>query len=210
VRIRDAQGQMVHKASEQYTVSGRLENLDASRGREILFYRQPQLAPGVYSLEAIVQDSHTGKASVRISSLEVPRATESSLRMGTPFIVQRVERVPAAEKDPNNPLYFGDLLLYPNLGQPLSKTTDGQLMFGFTAYDGHGAPVEASIDVLRSGRSVATVPISLGAADGHGRINQLSKLPLDALAPGAYELRVTVKAGEQQVSRGVRFAVAGS
>ena len=210
VRIRDAQGQVVHKASEQYTIGGSLTHLDESRRRELLFYRQPQLGPGVYTLEAIAQDSRTGKASVRISSLEVPQAIASSLRMGTPFVVQRAERVPAAERDASNPLYFGDLLLYPNLGQPLSKTVDKELTFGFTAWDGHGVPVEASIEVVRSGQAVATAPIALGAADGQGRINQLSRLPLESLSPGAYELRVTLQAGEQHVTRGVRFAIAGN
>jgi VWFA-related protein len=209
IRVRDAQGQVVHKGSEHYAITGELSKLDASRGREILFYRQPELAPGVYTLEAIVQDQRSGKASVRISSLEVPRASATELRVGTPFVVRRAEQVAEAQRDASNPLYFGDVLLYPNLGQPLSKEIDKELAFGFTAYDGHDVPIEASLELLRSGQSVATVPLALGAADRHGRINQISRLPLATLDPGAYELRVTVNAGDQHVTRGVRFAISG-
>jgi VWFA-related protein len=207
IRVRDAQGQVVHKASEEYALSGPLGIIDRSRAGELLFYRQPQLAPGLYTLEAIVRDSRSGKASVRVSSLEVPRVAETALRVGTPFIVRRAQAVPAGEADSGNPLYFGDVLLYPNLGQPLSKATDKELAFGFTAYDGHDGPVEAILELLRSGQSVATVPLALGGADRQGRINQISKLPLESLAPGAYELRVTVKTGTQRVTRGVPFAI---
>ena len=207
IRVRDGQGQVVHKASEEYALSGPVAIIDQSRAGELLFYRQPQLAPGLYTLEAIVRDSRSGKASVRVSSLEVPRVTETALRVGTPFIVRRAQAVPAGEADSGNPLYFGDVLLYPNLGQPLSKATDKELAFGFTAYDGHDGPVEAVLELLRSGQPVATVPLALGGADRQGRINQISKLPLESLAPGTYELRVTVKTGTQRVTRGVPFAI---
>jgi VWFA-related protein len=207
IRVRDAQGQVVHKASQEYALSGPVGIIDQSRAGELLFYRQPQLVPGLYTLEAIVRDSRSGKASVRVSSLDVPRVAETALRVGTPFIVRRAQAVPAGEADAGNPLYFGDMLLYPNLGQPLSKTTDKELAFGFTAYDGHDGPVDAILELLRSGQLVATVPLALGGADRHGRINQISKLPLESLTPGAYELRVTVKTGTQRVTRAVPFAI---
>jgi hypothetical protein len=207
VRVRDSQGLVVHKASEEYTLTGPLAALAASQSGELLFYRQPQLIPGGYTLEAVVLDSRSGKASVRVSSLDVPAATATALRMGTPFIVRRAEAVPAADRDAANPLYFGDVLLHPNLGQALSKTVDKELAFGFTAYDGHDGPLAATLQLLRSGQLVATLPLPLGSPDPQGRINQISKLPLDSLSPGTYELRVTVKAGSQQVTRGVPFAI---
>jgi VWFA-related protein len=209
-RIRDDRGQVVHKASEQYTLNGKMEGLEASRAGELLFYRQPQLAPGVYTFEAIVMDTHSGKASVRISSLEVAHTTGNTLRVGTPFIVRRAEPASASAADAGNPLYFGDVLLYPNLGQPLSKDTDKELAFGFTAYDGHGESIEGSLEILRSGQPLASVALALGAPDKHGRINQISRLPLEALAPGSYELRVILTSGQQRVTRSVRFALVGS
>ena len=210
IRVRDAQGQVVHKASEEYGLSGPVASLEASRAGELLFYRQPKLAPGLYTLEAIVRDSRTGKASVRVSSLEVPRASETALRVGTPFIIRRAEAAASGQGDASNPLFFGDVLLYPNLGQPLSKATDKELAFGFTAYDGHDGPLTATLQLLKSGQPVATVPLALGVADQQGRINQISKLPLEPFEPGNYELRVTVTAGAQQVMRAIPFAIAGN
>lgn len=209
VRVRDTEGRVVHKASERYEVSGPLANLERSRASELLFYRQPQLPAGVYTFEAIVHDAISGKASVRVSSLDVAPAAQVSLRMGTPFIVRRAEAA-GATRDDSNPLYFGDVLLYPNLGQPLSKSIDKELAFGFAAYDGQSGPLEATLQLLRSGQPVATVPMTLGAADASGRINQIGKLPLEPLEPGSYELRVTVSAGTQRVTRGVPFAISGN
>lgn len=209
VRVRDTEGRVVHKASERYEVSGPLGGLEASRASELLFYRQPQLPAGVYTYEAIVHDAISGKASVRVSSLDVAPEAQASLRMGTPFIVRRAEAA-GPGRDATNPLYFGDVLLYPNLGQPLSKAIDKELAFGFAAYDGKSGPLEATLQLLRSGQPVATVPLTLGAADASGRINQIGKLPLDPLEPGNYELRVTVSGGTQRVTRGVPFAIAGT
>ena len=209
VRVRDAEGRVVHKASEQYAVSGPLAALETSRRSELLFYRQPQLPAGVYTFEAIVVDNLSGKASVRVSSLDAAHAARTTLRVGTPFIVRRAEAA-GATRDDNNPLYFGEVLLYPNLGQPLSKAIDKELAFGFTAYDGKSGPLEATLQLVRSGQPVATVPLTLAAPDASGRINQIGKLPLDPLEPGAYELRVTVTAGSQRVTRGVPFAISGN
>jgi VWFA-related protein len=207
VRVRDTEGRVVHKASEQYAVSGPLAALETSRRSELLFYRQPQLPAGVYTFEAIVVDNVSGKASARLSSVDVAPAAQAALRVGTPFIVRRAEAA-GTTRDAANPLYFGEVLLYPNLGQPLSKTVDKELAFGFAAYDGSSGPLEATLQLLRSGQPVATVPLTLGAADATGRISQIGKLPLEPLEPGSYELRVTVSAGTQRVTRGVPFAIA--
>jgi hypothetical protein len=111
--------------------------------------------------------------------------------MGTPFVVRRAEQVPAAERDATNPLYFGDLLLYPNLGDPVSKATK-ELGFYFTVYPSKGPAPEATLQFLLNGAPIAQVPLPLDAADASGRIQQLGRLPLDRIAAGLYELRAVV------------------
>jgi hypothetical protein len=39
----------------------------------VLFYREPELLPGVYRMETIVYDRPTAKASVRYATVEVPK-----------------------------------------------------------------------------------------------------------------------------------------
>ena len=45
------------------------------------------------------------------------------------------------------------------------------------------------------GKPLAQVPLPLDAPDASGRIQQVGRLPVDALAPGTYQLRAIVKQG---------------
>ena len=44
-----------------------------NRGK-CIFYREPELPPGVYTMETVVYDAPSGKSSVRFSTVEVPAA----------------------------------------------------------------------------------------------------------------------------------------
>jgi hypothetical protein len=54
---------------------------------------------------------------------------------------------------------------------------------------------------------IAQVPVALASPDASGRIQQVGRLPLDAIAPGLYELRVVVKQGSAQVSRAILLRI---
>jgi hypothetical protein len=213
-RVRDSSGQVLIKMSQPYTFAGGLAELPNAKGAEVLFYRQHALPPGVYTVETIVYDVQAEKASVRIASVEVPGAVAGTpvdqvLRVSTPFIVQRAEKVAATERDAENPLYYGELLLYPNLGEPISKTVMTELSFAFSVQPPKGASPSAKLALLRSGTAVAELPLPLDAPDSLGTIQQVGRLPLAPIPPGTYELRVTVEAGGKTVTRGVPFTVAG-
>jgi hypothetical protein len=123
------------------------------------------------------------------------------------FVVQRAEKVPAAERDASNPLYFGELLLYPNLGEPLSKRAARELAFAFTVYPGSAQVQGATVTLLRAGQVVGQAPLALDKPDAAGRIQQVSRLPLDSLEPGAYEVRIGVQSGSAVVTRSARVTV---
>jgi VWFA-related protein len=206
-RVRDANGQVVLKTSQRYEFNGPLAQMEKSKGGEVLFFRQPDVPPGVYTLETIVYDAAADQASVRISSLEVPKVDPDKPRLSSPFIVKRAEKVAANERDPDNPLYHGEVLLYPNVGEALSKAADKELAFAFTVYAPKGAAPQARVELVRDDVVVGQAPLQLGSPDAEGRIQQVSRLPLDKLAPGTYELRVTVQTGGDTVSRSVPFSI---
>jgi hypothetical protein len=119
--------------------------------------------------------------------------------------VQRSERVPEQDRVAGSPLYVNDQLLYPNMGEPVSK----ELPFYFVVYPAEGAgPTEAALELLQNNQPLAQAPLELAKPDASGRIQQVSRLPLAALKPGAYELRVTVKQGASRTSRQLVFRVA--
>ncbi len=206
-RVRDTNGQVVTKLSQQYTLGGDIGEMEASKRGDVLFYRQPDLPPGLYTLETVAYDTQAETSSVRISTLEVLPAAADEARLSSLFVVQRVEQVPAEERDDESPLYHGELLAYPNVGQPVSKADDRELAFAFTVYP-QGQPLQgARIELLRGGQPVGAAPLDLDTPDANGRIQQISRLPMDAFEPGSYELRVAVQAGDTVMSRSTRFTV---
>lgn len=188
-------------------LSGRLNELDAARRGEILFYREPTLDPGVYTVEVAVVDGLGPRASTRVATLEIPRASVSDLRMSSVVLIGKAERV-SEGRDPANPLYVGDLLFYPNAGEPVSRSGDKQLAFFYTVYPGTGfTALESDIELQRNGRILVRTPVTLGPRDVQGRIQQVSRLPLSPLTPGTYEVRVHVRDGRTTLTRSAFFRV---
>jgi VWFA-related protein len=208
VRIRDGRGREVQKVSQQYVLAGDDKNLEAAKGGEILFYREVDLDPGIYTMEAIVFDAVAAQGSARIATLSVPTVDPSARGMSSLVLVRRVEELgdaPRAATDVPPPFYVGQRLLYPNLGEPIQKSDTAELPFYFVLY---GAMRASSIRVqlLRDGRTFADAPIDVPPDTG-SRIPHVGRIPIGALPPGTYELRMRVIDGAKELVRGAYFTV---
>lgn len=204
VRIRDGQGHEVQKLSQQYVLSGEAKDVDAARKGEILFYREPDLSPGVYTMESIVFDATAGQGSARVATLTVPAAEPSTLGMSSLVLVNRVEDV-NYPTSVSAPLYVGRMLLYPNLGDPIRRSGTSELPFYFTLYgDVHDVKVDAQL--LRNGEAVAEAPVELPPTTGP-RVQHVGRLPIGALPAGTYELRIRVTGGRRELSRTAYFTL---
>jgi VWFA-related protein len=207
VQFLDSENRVARKVSQHYEVKGPLSEMERAKQGHVIFYREPELPAGVYSMETVVYDTPSGKSSVRFSTVEVPKADAGKLRMSSVVLVNRAEKVDPKERRAENPLQVGDLVLYPNLGEPISKSAK-ELGFYFAAYPAAGAPpVEAVLELLQNGTAVAQLPLPLAAADANGRIQQVGRVALAQLTPGTYDLRVVVKQGSEQVFRSVLVRV---
>jgi hypothetical protein len=193
--------------SQHYEVKGPIADLDRAKQGEVIFYREPELQPGVYTMETVVYDAPSGKSSVRLGTVEIPKVDSAHLRMSSLVVVKRGEKVPEKDRRAENPLLVKDIVLYPNLGEPVSKTLK-EVAFYFAAYPavGGSAP-EASLELLQDGKLMAQLPMPLAAADATGRIQQTGRLPLEQLAPGTYDFRVALKQGTEQVFRSTLLRV---
>ncbi len=198
-RLKDATGEMVRKGSQQYRLSADM------RG-EVLFFRSPTLPPGSYTLEYIVHDALGLHAGAGTTPVIVQEKRAGQPQVSSLMIVRRTERVPAAERDANNPLYYGDLLLYPNLGEPISKRQTPMLSFAFNVIAGT-APPRAALTLSQGERVLGETALPLGAPDAQGRIWYVSQLPLGSLNPGDYVLAVTVIAGDSRETRRAAFGI---
>jgi VWFA-related protein len=208
IRLKDASGTVLEKMSQRYQLQIPVDQVASSRTGEVLFYREPVLGPGVYTLEAVVYDALSEKATVRIATVDVVHANPQALRVSSVVAVRRAEKVPEGQRVPGSPLYVGEQLLTPSMGEPFSKATTKELPFYFVVYPASGGTPTATLSLLRAGKSLAEVPLELAAVDAAGRIPQVSRIPLDALEPGTYELRVAVKQGTQAAVQGLTFRLA--
>jgi VWFA-related protein len=208
VRLLDGERHQVQKLSQQYVLTGEAKDVEAAKNGEILFYRDPDLAPGVYTMETIVFDGMARQGSARVTTLNVPPVEATSIGMSSLVLVGRVDEVndpPSADAREAAPLYVGNRLFYPNLGEPIRKSAVPELPFFFTLY-GTAHPDQAFVQLLRNGQIVAEAPLQLGTTTG-SRIQQVGRLPISTLPVGTYELRIRVLYGKQELARTAFFTL---
>ena len=206
VRFLDARNQVVRKVSQHYEINGPIADLDRAKQGEVIFYREPELAAGVYTVEAVAYDALSGKSSVRLATLEVPATEAGALRMSSLVLVKRGEKVPDKDRRVENPLLLKDVVLYPNLGEAVSRAAK-EVGFYFSIYPASGAPPEATLQLVQDGKVVAQIPMPMPAADATGRIQVAGRLPLDQLPPATYDMRAVVRQGAAQVYRSTLLRV---
>jgi VWFA-related protein len=211
VRFKDGAGNVIDKLSQRYEVSGPIEGIETAKQGQVIFYRQPELPPGTYTMETVVYDALSQKASVRFRTIEQGDINPDTLRLSSLMLVRRGEKVPSDQRPADNPLFVGEMLLYPNLGAPLKKGDDAELAFFFTAYPGGGTEttLNGTIELLQDAKVVARAPMTMEKPDDQGRIQQVSRLPIGALAPGRYQLRVLVQQGTQTAAGMTEFRIVG-
>ncbi len=206
--IKDESKQVVSKLSRQYVLNGPLDKLKATQSGAVLFYKETDLPPGRYEIEAVAFDEPTGKASVRRSKIEIPEPDENKLRLSSVAIIQSVEKVPAGQKA-ESPFQVGEIMLYPNLGEAFKKSTTKQIGFYFVVYPAKGekAIPQFTLQVAQGNKMVADLQLKLPAADADGRIPFASALPIESLSPGIYELRIVIKDDTTSVTRSQTFTI---
>lgn len=209
VVVRDRTKQIAQKLSQHYPLSGPAGNLEQVRKGEVLFYRELELPPGDYTLEAVAYDAKANKASVRNLALNVPAIDEKKPRLSSLVLLKRADKLSAEERKKENPFHFGEVIVYPNLGEPLPKSTVKQLAFFFTAWPAAGSKekMALTLEIHQNGRAVGQIPAELPAPDESGRVKYASAIPLENFPPGSYEMKIIVKQGAESVSRAVQFQV---
>ncbi|MFL6335793.1 MAG: VWA domain-containing protein [Pyrinomonadaceae bacterium] len=206
--LKDQAGQVVSKLSNQYRLSGPLDKVEGEKQGRVLFYREAELEPGRYTLETVAYDALNGRTSVRTGTLEVAATDGGRLRLSDVVILKRAEPAGAADEKGANPFHVGNLIVSPNLGEPIRRSLR-QVPFFFTAYAPPGASVrpKLSIELRQQGRTLARLPGEMPEADASGRIQYVAGLPLEKIPAGSYELKVTVSDETTSVTRSGYFTI---
>jgi len=208
VVIKDEFQHPVRKLSGRYLLSTPLDQLEAAKRGNIVFYRETDLEPGQYSVDSIAYDATNKQSSISHHPLVVPDSDQAKLRISNLVVVAKAQKVAAADAQAS-PFRVGELMLVPNLGEPLHKTGSKGLSMFITLYQPKGATTapKMSIELAQAGQPLGQLPVQLPAPDQNGRIQYTGTIPLDAFPPGEYELKALVTDGVTKATRSERFTV---
>jgi VWFA-related protein len=206
--IKDQSGQVVDKLSNQYRLTGAADKIAETKPTRALFYRETELAPGHYTMDVIAYDAPSGISSVRTTTLDVADSNDK-LRLSDVTIISRGEAANGADQQRSNPFHVGDVMVSPNLGEPIKRSAMKQVPFYFTAYvpAGSTAKPKLMIELQRDGKAVLQLPGDLPAADALGRIQFIAALPVDKVPAGAYDLKITISSDATNVTTTRHFTV---
>ncbi|HEY6244992.1 MAG TPA: VWA domain-containing protein [Pyrinomonadaceae bacterium] len=207
--IKDESQRVVRKLSNQYLLGDSLNKLAATKGGNILFYKEVLLDPGRYTIASVVYDAVSGRSSVNTAVLVVPNPADTQLRLSSIVLIKNAERLPK-EQQPNNPLHFDEVLLYPNLGEPIKKSAVKELAIFVTVYPGtaSSSSPKLSLEIAREAKPLGQFSYDLPPPDSMGRIQYASAIPLDKLEPGNYVIKVTVQDGQRSASQSEDLTIA--
>jgi VWFA-related protein len=200
-RITDGAGAPLAKQSQQYQLTGQVDQLPQVRAGTLVFFRTPDLPPGEHKVAIAVHDGKGKRSSVVETAVEVPGGT--SPVVGSLFVVARAERLdPKDASAATHPLAGGGVLLYPTFGDPISRKAQTEIAFALPMVMEAAAPApSATLELLQKGQSLAQLPLPLDKPDEKGRLLQVGRLPSAAIPPGQYELRITITAGSNKIAR---------
>ena len=204
-RVLDDKGETIRKGSQPYRMTGPAKDVHVARQGDILFYRQPTLDAGHYTIDYALYDELSGQAGTGALPLDIAARDPKALAMSSLVIVDHAEAVPADQKDATNPLYLGTTLIYPNLGTPIVRSKRSSLVFYYTARG--RSLLNGNAELVQSGRVIAGRPLAPPAADGTGLVQQANELPLADIDAGVYELRVTLTDTTGTVTRSTTFTL---
>src|SRR5215213_6315452 len=204
--VRDEAEQVVQKLSQHYGLTGALQDAEAARKGDVLFYREVQLPPGKYQVQLIAYDAATSEVKVSTTRLEISSIDETKPRLSSVAVLKRADRLTPEEQKRDQPLGFGELLVYPNLGERIAAK---QLAYFFTAWPAKGSakPLKMTLEILQNNRQVGKTSGELPPADERGQIKYAGSFAIDKFAAGEYELSVTISDGRISVTRLTSFVI---
>jgi hypothetical protein len=192
--VRDADGKVVEKFSDDYPFEGPLDKLQSLRQGHFIFKRPFTLPPGQYRVDFVAQDKSSGKTSVQTQTLNV--APSTSCALSTVVVIRRLEEA-GPDLPADDPFRVDQMRVVPNLDVPLSKAANSKLTVYVDIYTAPGTttPPKMALEFMQGDKLIARGTPSLEPPDRDGRIPFVGTIPLDNVAPGTYSVRALAMQG---------------
>ncbi|HWC19357.1 MAG TPA: VWA domain-containing protein, partial [Terriglobales bacterium] len=204
--VRNSQNEIVEKFSKDFAVQVSLDKLDAYKAGNLVQTFRTELAPGSYSLDAIMMDRNANKIGVKKTAILVPEPS-NKLSMSDVVVVRRTD----ALKDNQilDAFYFPGGKVVPTLTSTLKGGPGNVLPFYFSVYPDRSLkdPLKLTMSFFKEGQYLGAAEAPLPSVQQDGRIPYIANLPADKFTPGAYEIKIGVIQGSSKVEENVDFRV---
>jgi VWFA-related protein len=192
--VRDAEGRVVERFSDDYPLEGPLDKLDNLRRGNLIFRRQFTLKPGQYTIDYVAQDRDSGRMSVEKRPLLVP--PNGACAVSTVSVIRRLEEA-GPEMPATDPLRLDRMRIVPNFDLPISKAQNKNISVYVVIYATPGATTapKMSLEFMQGDRLIARAMPALGAPDKNGRIPFVGTIPIETVPAGQYSVRALVQEG---------------
>jgi GWxTD domain-containing protein len=186
-----------------------------------MYWKAVALKPGMYKLEVAIEDVNGKRAGTLARSLRVPVFDDETLSSSTLILADLMERV-SARRVGSSRFILGDTKVRPRPaagnGQPAIFNRNQKLNIWLQVYNLRPDPASRkpsatiSYDIVNveTGKNVLhTEESSTAYAAGGGQITIEKSMPLIALAPGLYNLKIAVNdvVSRQSITPSARFRV---
>ena len=202
--VKAADGRVVERFSDEYPLSGVLDNLESAKQSNAVLRRSVPLAPGHYSLETVSQVRASGKTSVEKTPFDVPSAGDGP-HTSSLCLLRRADPLPADAPPSDDPFRYEGSRLVPHLAGPVSQAATPNLSFFARLYPAGSAPAQLTLDFVRDGKIVGRAQPPVPSPDASGRIAYVGGVPSSGFAPGAYEVRLTLAQAGRTATASMRF-----
>ena len=190
--VRDHDGRIVERFSDNYPFEGPLDNLAGVKRGNLIFKRPFNVPAGEYTVDFVAQDRDSGRTSVQKSRLRV--TPTDGLALSSVTIVRRIEEA-GPDVPLDDPFRLERTRVIPNLDLPIAKAQNQNLSVYFTVYTTAGATPKIALEFLKGDTIVARGRPELPAADKNGRIPYVVTFPIAGFEPGRYSVRALVMQG---------------
>jgi VWFA-related protein len=189
--VKDKDGSVVERFSEDYPFEGPLEKAEALKLGNIVLKRRFTVPPGSYTLEVAGQDRERDQIGTVRAAFQVPSPKEGPL-MSSIALIRRIEPAPARADKTDDPLDVGGVRVIPNLDLPISLAANQKLSLFFIAYPQAAEKPRVSLEFWREGKALGKAEPELPAPEADGKIRYVGTFPIERFTPGSYEVRVAL------------------
>ena len=202
--VKDAGGQVVQKASQDFRVEVTDAQLAALRAATLSYTHPVSLPTGHFTIETVALDREAGRASTGAFEIDNPERKE--LALSSLVLAQRAEPAnSSADTDYPDPLEFQGQRVVPAIDASLPANAQPSVFFVAYPSRSNRAAAKISVQFLVHGTVVASQAADVPPPDAGGA----APMTIAAIAkPGSYLLKITLSQGDESTEQTIRYSIA--